>query len=138
MADIVLFALHSARRQGEITRLQWDDLDERTRTGLVRDVKHPTRKKGNHKRCKFTPEAWEIIQRQPKGDALIFPYQAKTISAYFTRAVAILEIDDLRFHDLRHEATSRLFERGYSIQEVQQFTLHESWAMLSRYTHLRP
>jgi hypothetical protein len=44
----------------------------------------------------------------------------------------------LRFHDLLHEATSRLFERGYSIQKVQQFTLHESWAMLSRYTHLRP
>lgn len=138
MTDLMLFALHSARRQSEITRLRWDDLDERGRTGLVRDVKHPTRKIGNHKRCKFTPEAWEIIQRQPKGDTLIFPYQAKTISAYFTRAVAILEIDDLRFHDLRHEATSRLFERGYSIQEVQQFTLHESWAMLSRYTHLRP
>lgn len=138
MPDIVLFALHSARRQGEITRLRWDDLDERTRTGLVRDVKHPTRKKGNHKRCKFTPEAWEIIKRQPQDGPLVFPHNTRTISAYFTRAVSILEIPDLRFHDLRHEATSRLFERGYSIQEVQQFTLHESWAMLSRYTHLRP
>ena len=41
-------------------------------------------------------------------------------------------------HDLRHEATSRLFEAGYSIVEVQQFTLHDSWGTLSRYTHLRP
>jgi site-specific recombinase XerD len=39
---------------------------------------------------------------------------------------------------LRHEATSRLFEKGYSIQEVAQFTLHESWATLRRYTHLHP
>lgn len=45
---------------------------------------------------------------------------------------------DLRFHDLRDEATSRLFERGYQIHEVAQFTLHESWNELKRYTHLRP
>jgi hypothetical protein len=44
----------------------------------------------------------------------------------------------LRFHDLRHEATSRLFERGYQIHEVAQFTLHESWNELKRYTNLRP
>lgn len=138
MADIILFALHSARRQSEITGLRWADLDKATRTGLVRDVKHPTRKDGNHRRCKFTPEAWAIIERQPRSDARVFPYDPKTVSAYFTRAVNILELPDLRFHDLRHEATSRLFERGYSIQEVQQFTLHESWQMLSRYTHLRP
>jgi hypothetical protein len=36
------------------------------------------------------------------------------------------------------EATSRLFERGYEIHEVQQFTLHSSWQQLLRYTHLRP
>jgi site-specific recombinase XerD len=40
------------------------------------------------------------------------------------------------FHDLRHEATSRLFERGYTIPQVAQFTLHESWKELMRYTHL--
>lgn len=52
--------------------------------------------------------------------------------------LSVQSITDLRFHDLRHEATSRLFERGYSIQEVAQFTLHESWATLNRYTHLKP
>ena len=49
-----------------------------------------------------------------------------------------LGIENLRFHDLRHEATSRLFERGYEIHEVQQFTLHSSSQHLLRYTHLRP
>jgi hypothetical protein len=44
----------------------------------------------------------------------------------------------LRFHDLRHEATSRLCERGYQIHEVAQCTLHESWNELKRYTNLRP
>jgi site-specific recombinase XerD len=53
-------------------------------------------------------------------------------------ACKLLGIKNLRVHDLRHEATSRLFERGYSIQEVAQFTLHDSWATLKRYTHLKP
>ena len=60
------------------------------------------------------------------------------VSTAFARACQILGIRDLRFHDLRHEATSRLFERGYAIQEVVQFTLHESWDDLKRYTNLRP
>jgi integrase len=45
------------------------------------------------------------------------------------------DIHDRRFHDLRHGATSRLFEAGYSIVEMQQFN---SWRALGRYTHLRP
>ncbi len=50
----------------------------------------------------------------------------------------MLGIVDLRFHDLRHEATSRLFELGYEIHEVAQFTLHRSWDELKRYANLRP
>lgn len=49
-----------------------------------------------------------------------------------------LRINDLHFHDLRHEATSRLFEQGYQIQEVAIVTGHRSWDMLKRYTQLRP
>jgi hypothetical protein len=50
----------------------------------------------------------------------------------------VLGIEDLRFHDLRLGATSQLFERGYQIHEVAQFTLHESWNELKRYTNLKP
>jgi integrase len=50
----------------------------------------------------------------------------------------MLAIKDLHFHDLRHEATSRLFERKFSIVEVQQVTLHESWKTLQRYVNLNP
>ena len=46
-------------------------------------------------------------------------------------------IDDLRFHDLRHEAVTRLFERGLSIAEVAVISGHKEFRMLSRYTHLR-
>ena len=78
------------------------------------------------------------MQAQPRGGAYIFPYDPRSVGAAFTRACHVLGINDLRFHDLRHEATSRLFERGYQIHEVAQFTLHESWNELKRYTNLKP
>ena len=74
----------------------------------------------------------------PKTSEYIFPYDPRSICAAFTRACHVLGIKDLRVHDLRHEATSRPFERGYQIHEVCQFTLHESWNELKRYTNLRP
>ena len=79
-------------------------------------------------------------QRSIRGneDDRIFPYAHRSAGTAFTRVCKELEIMDLHFHDLRHEATSRLFEAGYAIQEVAQFTLHDSWATLQRYTHLRP
>lgn len=137
MHDIMWFAIHSARRQSEITALLAQDNDEKTRTGIVRNLKHPSDRE-LFRRFKYTDEAWEIICRQPRNDDRVFPFKPRTIGAAFTRACHVLEIDDLRFHDLRHEAISRFFEAGYSIVEVQQFTLHESWAALSGYTHLRP
>jgi integrase len=114
-----------------------DDNVQETQTGIVRNLKHPTDRE-LFRRFKYSDEAWEIVDRQDHGDSRVFPFEPKTIGAAFTRACRVLEIDNLHFHDLRHEATSRLFEAGYSIVEVQQFTLHESWGTLSRYTHLRP
>ena len=137
VSDIISFALASARRQSEITRLRWDDLNREKNTIIVRDLKHP-RLRGYTKKSKLTAKALQIIERQPKTSEFIFPYNPKTVGAYFTTACKILEIKGLRFHDLRHEATSRLFESGYSIVEVQMFTLHESWSVLKRYTHLDP
>jgi integrase len=138
MLTVLEFALASARRESEICRLEWRDNDERARTGLVRDAKHPTAKEGNHRRFKYTPEAWAVVESQPRSGAYIFPYEPRSVGAAFTRACQVLGIKDLRFHDLRHEATSRLFERGYQIHEVAQFTLHDSWNELKRYANLKP
>ena len=138
MRAIMDFAVASARRESEICRLEWRDNDEAAQTGMVRDAKHPTGKDGNHRRFKYTAEAWALVTAQPRTNEYIFPYDPKSIGAAFTRACHLLGIQDLRFHDLRHEATSRLFERGYQIHEVAQFTLHESWNELKRYTNLRP
>lgn len=138
MPDIIAFALATARRQEEITRLKWRDVDTKKGIAWLDDVKHPTLKVGNRKAFRVLPEAMAIIKRQPKIADEVFPYNPKTIGALFTRAVGMLGIEDLHYHDLRHEATSRLFERGYAIHEVAQFTLHESWATLKRYANLKP
>lgn len=142
MVEIMLFALATSRRQAEICSLRWVDVDMDKAVAWLDDVKHPRQKKGNRRKFRMPVEAVAIIKRQPKGagkDAgRVFPFNSKSVSAAFTRACRLLEIEDLDFHDLRHEATSRLFERGYSIQEVAQFTLHESWTTLKRYTHLQP
>ncbi len=137
MLDIMWFQIYSARRDAETCRLQWSDNNDEKRTGMVRDAKHPTRKQGNHRRFKYTNSAWKIVQRQERVSELIFPYNPRTVSTLFTRACNLLGIKDLRLHDLRHEATSRLFETGYSIEQVPLFTLHEDWKTLKRYTHLK-
>jgi hypothetical protein len=60
------------------------------------------------------------------------------IGANFDRACNLLGIFDLHFYDLRHETTSRLFERKLGIVDVQQINLHESWKTLQRYVNLDP
>jgi integrase len=101
MQKIVAFALFSTRRQEEITLLRWDDLDDDRI--LVRDMKHPGDKIGNNVYCELPPEALGIVKSMPRAKPEIFPYSTDAISAAFTRACKILGIEDLRFHDLRHE-----------------------------------
>jgi integrase len=135
MQKIVVFAIFSTRRQEEITLLRWDDLeDDRI---LVRDMKHPGDKKGNNVYCELPPEAVAIIKSMPHKEERIFPYSTDAISASFTRACKILAIDDLRFHDLRHEGISFLFETGRTIPQVAAVSGHRSWTSLKRYTHIR-
>lgn len=137
MVDIVLFGLFSTRRQEEITRITWADLDAEHSRVLVRDMKHPGDKLGNDQWVDLPPEALAVAQRQPRKGARIFPASTDAISAAFTRACKILEIDDLHFHDLRHEGISRLFEMGWSIPHVAAVSGHRTWQSLKRYTHVR-
>jgi integrase len=87
-------------------------------------------------------DAFALIEEQRalrvNDDERIFPFNHKSISTRFTRTCQELEIEDLHFHDLRHEGTSRLFEAGFAIHQVALVTGHKDWKMLRRYTHLRP
>ena len=94
-------------------------------------------KKGNDVYCEFSPEGPAIIKSMPRVEPQIFPYSTSAISAAFIRACRFLEIEDLRFHDLRHEGISRLFELGKTIPQAAAVSGHRSWTSLKRYTHIR-
>lgn len=137
MHRVVAFAIFSTRRQEEITRITWKDLDKSGKRVLVRDMKNPGQKAGNDVWCELSEEAVSIVQAMPRVAGQIFPYTTDAISASFTRACKILGIVDLRFHDLRHDGVSRLFELGFNIPQVASHSGHRSWTSLKRYTHLR-
>lgn len=141
MHKIIPFAIFSTRRQEEITQILRADFEEATPDHpariLVRDMKHPGDKDGNNVWCDLGPEAVAYIKSMPKVKPQIFPFNPESISAAFTRACQFLEIEDLHFHDLRHDGVSRLFEMGKTIPQVASTSGHRSWQNLKRYTHLR-
>ena len=136
MHIIIPFAMFSTRRQDEICRITQEDYEPHHKRILVRDMKSPGEKRGNHIWCDLPDTACKIIEARGKT-GIIFPYKRTAISASFTRACHVLGIEDLRFHDLRHEGVSRLFEMGLTIPQVASYSGHRSWPSLQRYAHMR-
>lgn len=142
---IVKFAVATAMRQDEMCRLRWVDIDTDRQLATVRDRKDPRKKDGNHQKVPllnangYDPMALLAEQKIHTGHMeRVFPYNGRSLGTAFRRACRELKIDDLHFHDLRHEATSRLFEAGYDIPEVSLVTGHKDWKMLRRYLNIRP
>jgi integrase len=148
VSRVIRFAVATAMRQDEIARVEWRDFDARlaaecysSETGRI-----PEKKKGNDQRIPLLEvsgyDACKIIEEQGRfsniREGRIFPYNGRSVGAAFRRQCRELKIDDLHFHDLRHEGTSRLFEAGFSIEQVALVTGHKDWKMLRRYTHLKP
>lgn len=145
LGRIIKFAIATAMRQDEICRLRWPDIDMDRRLATVRDRKDPRHKDGNHQKVPlldangYDPIALLKEQKFASPDTeRVFPYNGRSVGTAFRRACQELKIEDLHFHDLRHEATSRLFEAGYEIPEVSLVTGHKDWKMLRRYLNLRP
>ncbi|GDX06353.1 tyrosine-type recombinase/integrase [Buttiauxella sp. A111] len=124
--DLFEFSIWSCMRLGEVCRIRWDDLNTETRSILVRDRKDPRKKQGNHMVVPLLGEAWNIVQRQPRTPEFIFPVNPKTMSQLFQDIKHKLNIPDIRLHDARREGASRLFEYGFTVEEVAQVTGHKS------------
>ena len=86
-------------------------------------------------------ECWEKTESPqnviPIEETTFFSYTARDLSGAFLRLCRKHGLENLRFHDLRHEATSRFFEKGLNPVEVATITGHKDTRMLMRYTHLR-
>lgn len=126
---VITLAIETAMRRGEMAGLHDGCIVGRvarlakTKNGTARDVP-------------LSPDAQAAIAalRHLGGGKLVMP-AAATMTKAFGDACKAAAIEDLRLHDLRHEAASRLFEAGLGIQEVAVVTGHKTWAMLKRYTH---
>lgn len=138
-SDILEFSILTCMRIGEVCKIRWEDLDEANKTVVVRDRKDPRKKSGNHMLVPLLGESFDIAQNQSRKEERIFPYNARSVTAGFQRVRNELGIEDLRYHDLRREGASRLFEKGYSIEEVAQVTGHRNLNILWQvYTQLNP
>lgn len=141
MVPIIKFSYLTARRISETCRLRWADVNHEKRVCLVRDLKNP-KGKGFHDEFPLLGEAYDIVMAQPRltNDPAerIFPFLSHSCSARYTLMKRTLGIKNLRLHDNRREAISRLFEQGYNVPEVSKVSLHRNPAILLRtYTSLK-
>lgn len=135
---LVVMAIETGMRLGELLKMEWADINLSKRTIFLDDTKN-----GSSRTIPLSYKAIETLINIPKHIKSkrvfwIWPQKPDAISGAWRPALKRAEITGLRFHDLRHEATSQFFERGLNVLEVAAITGHKSIQMLQRYTHIKP
>ncbi|MCG8091590.1 MAG: site-specific integrase [Candidatus Thiodiazotropha endolucinida] len=134
---LVLMALMTGARLGELLKLRWSDIDFKDRTALCRDTKN-----GDDRVLTLPePAMVELSRFREIGDGLIFPSEKKPHQPYEFRKLwnaALIQagIDNFRFHDLRHSAASYLVMNGATLHETAEVLGHRSIETTRRYAHL--
>ncbi|MBO9535209.1 site-specific integrase [Herbaspirillum sp.] len=136
--SMIQFAIETAMRQGEIVSLDWRYIDLDKRTAHL-----PNTKNGDHRTVPLSMRAIELLRKLAVIELTldragpVFPgVTGEAVKRAFQNARKRAGIEDLRFHDLRHEAITRLFEKGLNPIEVASISGHKDMRMLQRYTHL--
>ncbi|MGH8488278.1 MAG: site-specific integrase, partial [Gammaproteobacteria bacterium] len=134
LLPIVRLAIETAMRLGELVALRWEHVDLAHRIAYLPDTKN-----GDPRTVPLSTAAVAALRSLPQSaHGTVFPgLTTEAVKQAFVRAVRRAGIENLHFHDLRHEATTRFFERGLNIMEVASITGHKDLRMLRRYTHLR-
>lgn len=141
IGNAIEIAVTSAMRQGEIHELSWENID--FEQGIIRANRKDKNAIGGKSKQKipFVEGVREALLRVSNATEqtgrLFHVSKAASISDRFARLTKKVGIDDLRFHDLRHEAISRMFERGMKVEQVRVVSGHRTLDQLSRYVNLR-
>lgn len=132
---IIIIALETAARRQAIAKMRWEHIDLNKRTWYIPLPNSKT----TARTVPLSSRAVEILRALPRRiDGRVWALKRPDgITQAFDRVCRRGGIEGLHFHDLRHEATSRLFEKGLNIMEVASITGHKDLKMLRRYTHLR-
>lgn len=137
LVPAIRLAIETAMRAGELLNLTWNYID------LNKRVAHlPKTKNGEARDVPLSSRAIKVLQQlsitRDITEPRVLPITYRALNGAFTTARGRVQLKDLRFHDLRHEATSRLFELGtLDMMEISRITGHKTLTMLSRYTHLK-
>ena len=130
LVPIILFALVTGMRRGEILGMKWSDIDSQTKALLI-----PFTKTGHARTIPLIEEALQVLNGLSQSGDRVFPLGPNALRLAWDRLRRRAGIEDLHFHDLRHEAISRFFEAGLSTAEVALISGHRDARMLFRYTH---
>lgn len=132
--SIIILALETAMRQGEILNLRWEHINLKTRIAHLLETKNGTKR--DVPLSLRSRDALIRLECQSKGK--VFNYTSRGLKSTWRFMRLKLGIEDLHFHDMRHEAVSRLFELGtLDMMEIAAISGHKSLSMLKRYTHLK-
>jgi integrase len=135
LKPILIFALHTGMRRGEILNLQWTDADFTRR--LVRVLKS---KNGGKEAIPMSGTVYNILRGQNIRDisGRVFPVSARCLRQGFEKACSRAGLDDFTFHDLRHTFATRLVQNGVDLYKVKELLGHKTIAMTVRYAHHYP
>ncbi len=133
LTPLIIIAIETGMRRGELLSLAWEDVDLDLRVAHLDMTKN-----GSKRNVPLSSEAITLLRSLPHDISnKIFPITAASLRGLWNRACRRAGITGLHSHDLRHEATSRFFEKGLNVMEVATITGHKDLRMLQRYTHLR-
>ncbi|MBF9233324.1 site-specific integrase [Microvirga alba] len=133
LRPFILLAVETGMRRGELLSVRWRDVDVERRT-----VKLAHTKNGDPRTVPLSPRALEVLSSLVRTEERVFPIKANALRLAWGRLRKRVGMEDLRLHDLRHEAVSRFFEHGLSTPEVALISGHRDPRMLFRYAHPRP
>ena len=119
-------------RRSEILSLRWANVSMRKRVAQLVDTKN-----GTARHVPLSMDAISVLKGLPQETACVFDTTDTAIRLAWPRLTKRAGIQDLRFHDLRHEAVSRFFEQGLTSSEVASISGHKDPRMLAKYTHIK-
>ena len=134
MLPLVKLALETAMRRSELLGLRWENIDLQKRTLFLKLTKN-----GTSRTVPLSTHAIQILTEIPRNiDGRVFPITHEVVSQAFNRARKSAGVKNIRFHDLRHIAITRLAEKLPNLIELSAVSGHKSLAMLKRYYHPNP
>jgi integrase len=133
LRNMIRIAIETGMRRGEILGMRWHHIDFDKSVLYIPDTKIDV-----PRLIPLSSRAINVLRGlQRRADGRVFGIRPQSVTQAFERARIRVGIANLTFHDLRHEAASRLFERGLDSMEVSAVTGHKTLQMLKRYTHLK-